>query len=78
MKLINKNILPLMTASGILFAGFIAFQFPALAARVIVFHDNYAYPFEGITSEEALGKCKAWANRAKKDPNKCHVVAAYP
>ncbi|BAY42387.1 hypothetical protein NIES2111_68100 (plasmid) [Nostoc sp. NIES-2111] len=79
MKSLHQLTLPLLTTGGILFTGLIGFQSTALAARIFVYHPNYSFSyFIGSTRDEALSMCRTWANRAKKDPNKCEVSAVYP
>ena len=78
MKTLDRKMIPMMAATSLALTSIVGFQLSAFAARVIVFHDYYAYPFEGSTRDEAMSKCQAWANRARKNPNRCSVTAVYP
>ena len=71
MKFLSQRTLPIIAASSLLFAGVSSFQSVAHAWTYYVFHDQESAPFTGSTADEAVSKCRAWANNHKKDPNKC-------
>jgi hypothetical protein len=69
---------PMIAVTSLALTSIIGFKLSAVVARIIVFHDHYAYSFEGSTRDEAISKCQVWANRAGKNPNRCSVTAVYP